>query len=46
MIRSMMPLVTWAAEFLPETAREHIDFEPSDEKEKPAAEAEGPSEAT
>jgi len=36
MIRSLMPLVTWAADFLPESAREHIDFEPSDEA-KPEA---------
>jgi len=46
MIRSMMPLVTWAAEFLPQSAREHIDFEPSDEKEKPSAEDAEESEAT
>jgi len=46
MIHSLMPLVTWAAEFLPETAREHIDFEPSEEKEAPSAEDEPESEAT
>ena len=27
-IHSMMPLVNWSTEFLPATAREHLDFEP------------------
>lgn len=33
-IQRMLPLADWAASFLPESVREHIDFEP--EEEKPA----------
>jgi membrane protein required for colicin V production len=40
MIRSLMPLVTWTVGFLPESAREHIDFEPSDEEAPPAEDVE------
>ena len=29
-IQRMMPLVAWGAEFLPESAREHLDFYPED----------------
>jgi hypothetical protein len=28
MIQRLMPLVSWSAEFLPESAREHLDFSP------------------
>jgi membrane protein required for colicin V production len=28
MIQRLMPLVSWSAEFLPEPAREHLDFSP------------------
>lgn len=33
-IRRMMPLVNWAAEHLPESVSEHLDFEPEPDKRK------------
>lgn len=36
-IARMMPMVDWAASYLPESVAEHLDFEP-DEAEKPEAE--------
>ena len=33
-IQRMMPFVDWGITFLPESAREHIDFEPADEADK------------
>jgi len=41
MIPRLMPLVDWVAEFLPESAREHLDFEaiPEDEKSADNAQA-------
>lgn len=41
MIRSLMPLVQWTADFLPEPASRHLDFTP----EGPAAEQSGESKA-
>jgi membrane protein required for colicin V production len=34
MIQRLMPLVSWAAEFLPETATQHLDFYPEDKSEE------------
>jgi membrane protein required for colicin V production len=31
-IQRLLPLVTWAAEYLPESVVEHLDFEPEDEE--------------
>jgi len=39
-IQRMMPLVEWAAEYLPANAREHLDFEPEDEDQSEAEEKE------
>lgn len=36
MIQRLMPMVYWVAEFLPESASQHLDFEPEDTKEKTA----------
>jgi len=33
-IQRALPLVEWAADLLPETVSEHLDFEPEDEEEK------------
>ena len=33
-IRRMMPLVEWAAEFLPENIREYLDFDAGDEDQQ------------
>ncbi len=41
-IQRLMPFVDWASDYLPESVREHIDFEPaeeSDEKDEPDSEA-------
>lgn len=40
-IRRLMPLVAWAAEHLPESAVEHLDFEPDDKKTKDPDKDEG-----
>ncbi len=34
MIQRLMPMVDWVAEFLPDSAREHLDFEASPVEEK------------
>jgi membrane protein required for colicin V production len=39
MIQRFMPLVDWAGEFLPEKAREQLDFEPEDESHNSANKA-------
>ncbi|HET6563961.1 MAG TPA: CvpA family protein [Xanthomonadales bacterium] len=36
MIQRLMPMVYWVAEFLPESASQHLDFEPVQEQEKTA----------
>ena len=36
MIQRLMPLVYWVAEFLPESASQHLDFEAEDTEEKTA----------
>jgi membrane protein required for colicin V production len=49
-IQRMMPLVSWAAEYLPESVVEHLDFEPeeseAEEADKEQDSEEAPSELT
>ena len=46
-IQRLLPFATWASEFLPESVREHLDFEPEEEpvdKKKPDSKDEKPAE--
>lgn len=45
MIQRLMPLVYWAAEFLPESASQHLDFEPENDQEKTADNAQAQTDA-
>jgi len=44
-IQRLMPLVSWAAEHLPESVVEHLDFEPDSEDEEESGEDQVPDEA-
>ena len=44
-IQRMMPLVSWAAEYLPESVVEHLDFEPEDTDAEEADEDQDSEEA-
>jgi membrane protein required for colicin V production len=44
-IQRLMPLITWAGEFLPESVVEHLDFEPGGENDEKSDNEQGPEEA-